>query len=336
MGMARSESSVGTSREAQARAGGGAFCLADAGGVLLYASPEAEAVLGAGLAGRRLSDLEPAAQGCNARLHSVDLRALLAPPGHYLVFVERADGGEPIGGLASVDWQEMIAHDLATLQSAVFAGVVGLDESLPKESLSATQVGMLQAMLRCCQRMTRLFASLLDMGRLDAGFAPPSLLNVSVSKLLLEVLEEHSPLIRSRRIDVDLRVLPSLVVRADPELLYRVLQNVVNNAVKYTPEAGSIVIAEHAGDEASGEVSVTDSGPGLSPQDLPLLFDRYYRAQAWKERRLTGTGLGLAFCREAMRSMRGEIRAVAAPGKGGEFILRLPRAQSGGAGRGEI
>lgn len=132
--------------------------------------------------------------------------------------------------------------------------------------------------------------------------------------------------------DVDLQVeaekeLPSINV--DVARMTQVLQNLVSNALRYTPAGGQITLSV-ALDGASGQVrlAVRDSGPGISPQDLPHIFSRFYRADQSRERSTGASGLGLAIARSIVEAHGGTIHATSAPGEGSTFTIVLATHQA--------
>src|SRR5262249_10122071 len=115
---------------------------------------------------------------------------------------------------------------------------------------------------------------------------------------------------------------------ADPEAVSQVLDNLVDNALKYTPEGGTIwVRCRLEGDQAVLEVE--DPGLGLPEPDLPRIFERFYRVDKARARQLGGTGLGLSIVKHLVQSMHGTVRASSRLGKGTTFEIRLPRAPTG-------
>jgi CheY-like chemotaxis protein/AraC-like DNA-binding protein len=117
--------------------------------------------------------------------------------------------------------------------------------------------------------------------------------------------------------------LQSLMLRADPEQLEKVLLNLLSNAVKFTPRGGIIDVSVTR-DGGSAAILVRDSGVGISAADLPHIFDRFYQADSATTRRYEGTGIGLALVKELVELHGGEIGVVSTPGQGTTFTVRLP------------
>jgi signal transduction histidine kinase len=114
-------------------------------------------------------------------------------------------------------------------------------------------------------------------------------------------------------------------VRADRERLHQVLFNLVDNAVRFTPDGGSVTVRARR-DGGSVEVSVADTGIGIAAEHLPRLFERFYRADQARAREDGGTGIGLAIARSVVEAHGGTISASSEPGRGSVFRFDLPVA----------
>jgi len=123
-----------------------------------------------------------------------------------------------------------------------------------------------------------------------------------------------------------LPVSPSAIAAwADEEAIDQILDNLVDNAVKYTPPSGRIWVRWRSND---GQVflEVEDTGIGIPEQDLPRIFERFYRVDKARSRELGGTGLGLSIVKHLVQAMHGTVRATSRPGQGTTFSVQLPRA----------
>jgi signal transduction histidine kinase len=116
---------------------------------------------------------------------------------------------------------------------------------------------------------------------------------------------------------------PPAIVRAHPELLAQLFDNLLDNAVKYGPPGGPVrvSITTRAGE---AELAVEDSGPGIAPEDLPHLFDPFFRSAAARAAGVRGVGLGLAVARRIAEAMGARITAESEPGRGSRFTVRFP------------
>lgn len=174
-------------------------------------------------------------------------------------------------------------------------------------------------------RMHRMALDLLDLARLDAGTAKLEISAVDVCALLDGVLEKFRPLAAAAGVEMTLSVAGQLpAVEADGERLGQVFANLVDNAIKFTPRDGKIML-EAMRDRNEVQVSVADTGPGIEQEDLPHIFDRFYQADSARgggEKH--GAGLGLAIAQEIVAAHGGRIKVRGRTGGGAEFSVQLP------------
>jgi two-component system OmpR family sensor kinase len=174
-------------------------------------------------------------------------------------------------------------------------------------------------------RMARLVSDLLTLSRLDSA-APMQMAAVDAGKLLDNIAEQVTPLAEARevRLDVVREGNGPILVFADPDRLKQVVLNLVDNALRYTPAAGEVRLS--TGHDATGNVriEVRDTGPGIAPEDIPYIFDRFYRGDPSRARTTGSTGLGLAIARSILQAHGGTIEVQSAPGSGACFIVTLP------------
>src|SRR5512143_327454 len=129
------------------------------------------------------------------------------------------------------------------------------------------------------------------------------------------------PRAAGKRLSLHLRVPADLTARADPKALEQVLLNLLDNAIKYTPEGGTVeLVGERAGDDRA-LLSVKDTGLGIEAKHLPRLFERFYRVDRGRSREMGGTGLGLSIVRHLVNGMEGEVRVASQPGGGSTFTV---------------
>jgi signal transduction histidine kinase len=214
----------------------------------------------------------------------------------------------------------------------------GLDEAKRREYLETISVE--------CDRQIDLVLNLLDLSRIEGGVLRVTHERVDVAEVISAVVKSEGRSAEKRR--HDLRFDPPLEVPAvcgDPKELRRVLSNVVENAIKYTPDGGRIVLsaAEHDGQVA---ISVRDNGRGIPPEDMPILFDKFHRgrparhsaamrdattdADLLEDADVSGVGLGLYLGRNVMEQMGGRITVASEVGQGSTFKLHLPVWRDGG------
>jgi signal transduction histidine kinase len=182
---------------------------------------------------------------------------------------------------------------------------------------------------RSCRRMIELLDLYLDIAKLDASMMPVDLKPIVLLDEVFVCVEEQESLVKERCVKVVIDVDPDLKVSADRDLLPRVIQNLLNNAVKFSPQDGEVTVAARRQGDGRIVLTVEDRGPGIAADDLLLIFDRFHQAKARQQGKTQGTGLGLTFCREAMRAMHGEIDVDSRPGRGSRFFLIFPPVGEG-------
>jgi two-component system sensor histidine kinase MtrB len=175
------------------------------------------------------------------------------------------------------------------------------------------------------ERFENLLEDLLEISRFDAGVINLEPVEVDVGGLLDEVVDALDPIAHGRKVNVRLEVdhgpVPPLVA-ADPRRLDRVFSNLVKNAIEHTAEGSvRIWVGRHGSDVV---VTVTDDGEGIPAEDLPHIFERFYRADVHRARTLGGTGLGLAIALENVNLHRGSIDVQSEVGMGSTFTVTLP------------
>ena len=175
------------------------------------------------------------------------------------------------------------------------------------------------------ERMSRLVNGLLDLARLDAVPASLNRVPLDLSKLLNSAVEKLTLRAKEKNIMMKVRIDPLPSMLADTDRISQVFTNLLENAIKYTPLGGSVMLTARAG---SGEVivAVADSGGGIPAEDLPRIFERFYRVD--KARSGKGYGLGLAITKDIVQAHGGSIRVESALGSGTRFTVRLPAARS--------
>jgi signal transduction histidine kinase len=175
-------------------------------------------------------------------------------------------------------------------------------------------------------RMGAILSDLLLVARLDAGEADVATKPFDLVSVLSEEAERFGVQAAAKEIRLEVRVPGELPVRGDPNRTGQILSVLLENAVRFAPPGGSIAVSGRLQDRWV-EASVRDTGPGISPQHLPRVFDRFYRVEASRTRgKGAGTGLGLAIARELARAQDGDLVAESAKDGGAIFRLRLPRA----------
>jgi signal transduction histidine kinase len=214
----------------------------------------------------------------------------------------------------------------------------GLDETKRREYVETISVE--------CDRQIDLVLNLLDLSRIEGGVLRVTHERVVVQEVISSVVHSETRSAEKRRHDLkfdsNVEVPP---VCADPKELRRVLSNVVENAIKYTPDGGRIILSalQHDGQVA---ISVADNGRGIPPEDMPILFDKFHRGrpaqhseamrnattddELLEDADVSGVGLGLYLARNVMEQMGGRITVESQVGQGSTFKLHLPVWRDGG------
>ena len=215
----------------------------------------------------------------------------------------------------------IVSHDLRNPLNVVLTiGSLLLESSATRPEKERQQLEMVH---RAAGLMNRLIQDLLEVSGMEAGQVSIDAVPVPVDSLLQEscAAQQHAADTQNVRLECD--VPPGLPpVHADRDRILQVLGNLIGNALKFTPEQGLVrVTAERAGDHVC--ISVSDDGPGISAEDLPHVFDRFWQASRTRH---SGAGLGLAISRRIVNAHGGEITVDSRVGAGSTFRFTLPVA----------
>jgi signal transduction histidine kinase len=223
----------------------------------------------------------------------------------------------------------MLVHDLRAPLTVVKAYVELFQAS--SDALSDKHQRYLRAMAESCQRMIRLIGDILDVSKLEAGRLALDRRPLDVVRLIGDIADRVGPVAQHRSITlaVDHSADPLPLVWGDALRLEQVLMNLLDNALKFTAEGGEVRIVITDLRDAI-EVAVVDTGPGIAPEEMPFLFEKFSQTTSGKSHG-HGTGLGLVICRHLIEAHGGRIWAESEPGQGSRFIFRLPWSSAGPA-----
>lgn len=213
-----------------------------------------------------------------------------------------------------------VAHELRT----PLTGIEGYLEGLI-DGVFAPEPAVLGDMQHEVRRMRRLIDDLQTLSHVEAGQVSLRLAGVDLVDIARRVVNQVRPQTITNCLELTvLPETPSLIVRADPDRLAQILLNLVGNAIRYTPEGGCITVRLGV-EGAMARVEVIDTGIGIPPEELPYIFERFYRVDRSRSRASGGSGIGLTIARHLAWAMGGELTAESAgPGKGSTFTLTLP------------
>jgi signal transduction histidine kinase len=185
-----------------------------------------------------------------------------------------------------------------------------------------TQREFLKIINQECDSLETLIHDLLESSIIDAGVLRLEMQPVVLPRVIQAVTDEMAGRTEEHRFLVD-SATPFPIVDADPDRITQVLRNLLDNAIKYSPDGGLIIVrAEDSADEVV--VSVADQGLGIAPEHLHQLFDKYFRARTGLARHVVGSGLGLPICHAIVESHGGRIWAESVVGQGSTFYFTLP------------
>ncbi len=218
-----------------------------------------------------------------------------------------------------------VSHELRT-PLATLRGYLEVLEQQHGDHLPAHDMEVIQ---REARRLTELIDDLFTLARAEAQQLPLSIETVDASALAQRLVETLAPLARRERQVELVAALPAdlPVVRADRMRLEQVLSNLVQNALRHTPPGGIVAIEGIADGEETVTLTIADTGVGIPPDELPLVFERFYRSDGSRARDTGGAGLGLALVEELVTAMGGHLTAASEPGRGSRFSVSLRRAE---------
>ncbi len=220
------------------------------------------------------------------------------------------------------EFVHMISHDLRS----PISGIVGCLDLLSDPAIGAVndlQKSFLDMALTSCHNLNSLIGDMLDVYKLEAGQMEMRLREIDLHQMAENAIQPMRAQAMERSLRIVNAVPEALMIKADPTRLARVFSNLITNALKFTDE-GSITVEAHAeADEV--EVKVIDTGIGIPAGEEQSIFDKFYQAQNRKLGKMTGTGLGLTFCKQVVEAHSGQIRAANNPQRGSTFSFTLPR-----------
>lgn len=271
--------------------------------------------------GRRLSGLEEAAVelaggdfGARAPVEGEDDLAELSSTFNYMAAsLQQAQRRER-------DFLMSVGHDLRTPLTTIR----GYAEALDAGVLEAEEFPKVADVLhRQTDRLSRLVEDLMLLARLQAREFSLRPEPVDLAAHMTEVAAEHR--VRAEKLGVrfESHIPPVGTVNVDPDRIAQVLGNLVDNALRYTPERGTVALVM-SGDADSVSFEVTDTGPGIDSEDIPRVFERLYVAQRYRPIRPEGSGLGLSIVKELVDAMGGQVTVKSRPGYGTTVSVNVP------------
>jgi two-component system phosphate regulon sensor histidine kinase PhoR len=219
------------------------------------------------------------------------------------------------------DFVANVSHELRTPCSVILANSETLLSGALDDGPRALK--FVEAVHRNAERLSRLIADLLELSRIEAGKVVVRRESINLRDAVDHVVDAVEPRAREKGMHVGVHVDADLAIDGDPRALDQVLINLVDNAVKYTPNGGHVTISAHR-DDAAAVLVVTDDGPGVEEKHKERLFERFYRVDPGRSRDVGGTGLGLAIVKHLVEAMGGKVRVEDAHPHGTRFCVTLP------------
>jgi len=192
--------------------------------------------------------------------------------------------------------------------------------------LNDNQADFVKRIQHASAHMTELVENMLDLAKMDLGAEPKDEI-LDMTHLLWQIADEFQPQAEVKRQLLTLeKTATSSIIRGDGLQLRQALRNLVGNAIKYTPEGGTVTLSS-VNKAGVVQVCIQDTGYGIPAADLPHIFDRFYRVRNNSHDEIEGNGLGLAIVKSIVEQHNGQISVESKPGKGSCFIITLPLVQ---------
>ncbi|HZW50106.1 MAG TPA: response regulator [Bacillota bacterium] len=285
---------------------------------------EISARIGALMASQRVSEFSQKLQNTNTELQqqSKELKMQTDELSEQNTELEMQKKQLNEANRLKTDFLSNMSHELRTPLNSVIAlsGVLGrrLAKKIPEEEYS-----YLEIIERNGKNLLALINDILDISRIEAGREEIEATQFNVNTAIAEVLSTIKPLATRKNVEVIHESSDTnLVISSDADKLRHILQNLIDNAVKFTDRGKVTILAQQL--ETSIEIKVTDTGIGISEEHLPFIFDEFRQADSSTARRFGGTGLGLAISKKYANLLGGTISVKSTPGEGSVFTVSLP------------
>lgn len=226
------------------------------------------------------------------------------------------------------DFVNMVAHELRSPLTAIKMQHIVILDGLAGE-VTIKQRELLTRAHDKIQGLLELINECLDIARIEAGHRPLELMPLSLAEVLAEIVALLKARAEDQKVNLQLAVPADLpAIQADRRSMEEVFTNLVSNAINYSPDGGDVKIAAVShGDYV--EVTVSDHGIGIEAEEIPKIFDKFYRVKHSKARQVIGTGLGLAIVKGIIDAHRGGVAVESQVGAGTTFRVRLPAVSEG-------
>jgi two-component system phosphate regulon sensor histidine kinase PhoR len=223
------------------------------------------------------------------------------------------------------DFVANASHELRTPLTSIRGFVEALEDGAVNDP--DTSQRFLGKIRTHSDRMAALVEDLLELSRLESGERPPQWEEVLPAELTDDVVASFAKLAERKEVALRQEDLGAPAVWTDADRLRRILENLVENAVKYTPSGGHVEVRSGPGPEGGALLEVIDDGPGIAAGHLPRIFERFYRVDKARSREMGGTGLGLAIVKHLAEGMGTTVSVASEVGQGTRFTVIVPGAR---------
>jgi two-component system phosphate regulon sensor histidine kinase PhoR len=260
-----------------------------------------------------------------------DLRVEPLPPNNR----EEGRGGGAIGVFFDItrlerlervrqEFLSNVSHELRTPLAAILAYVETLEDGAIDDAENNTR--FLGVIRKNAERMQTLVEDILELSSIEAGMIHVEPQQTNLVSIIYDVIVALAARAESHNVTIINDVAHETEVYADPKRLEQMLTNLLDNAIKFNRQGGTVTI-NHSSRETRDSISVTDTGPGIPSEHLSRIFERFYRVDRARSRELGGTGLGLAIVKHLARAHSGEATVESTYGIGSTFTIELPKEQ---------
>ena len=221
------------------------------------------------------------------------------------------------------DFLSVMSHELRTPLTSIKEGATLLLDGIGG-TVTVKQKKLLDIILQEDKRMIDQVNSLLDLSKMEAGMMPYNYIRSLISPLIKNIIIEMESMAQTKDIAIEEKIADALPpVNIDAEKISHALRNLVANAIKFTHRGGCVIISARA-DDTYVEISVSDTGPGISREDMEKVFDKYHQVHPADSNQIRGTGLGLAIVKNIIDAHGGTVWVESKLGEGSTFTFALP------------
>lgn len=254
-----------------------------------------------------------------------ELRGAVAKAARHVYLHRKARALEEEKRQVRFEFIRVLAHELKSPLAAVEGYMHLMKERMKGEDLSAYDSMVERSVVRIAG-MRKLVMDLLDLTRLESGRKTREIAEVDLAKAAGLAIEAVSPMAEAKKVSLELKAPDGLTMRADPGELDMVLSNLLTNAVKYNREGGRAILELSRGPEGV-KVRCSDTGIGMTEEELGRLFGEFVRMKNEHTRNIDGSGLGLSILKKVVKLYGGEVRVSSKYGEGSSFELTLKDAE---------